>query len=94
MLPSKHELSDLLDLLYDAAGDPVLWDSFLQQLTSVARAQAADLVMHDMRHHMHTISRNWGLDPEATRSYQEHYGLIDAFALKGSCLASRMGGYV
>jgi len=88
MLPSEQDLSNLLGLLYDAAGDPVLWDSFLQQLTTVARSQAADLVMHDMRDHMHTISRNWGLDPVATRAYQEHYGPMDAFALKGSCLAS------
>jgi hypothetical protein len=84
MLPPEEVLSSLLGSLYDAAADPSLWESFLQQLTQSARAQCADMLMHDMRQQSHTISRYWMIDPEDIRLYNEHYGSKDVWVSKGS----------
>jgi DNA-binding CsgD family transcriptional regulator len=84
MLPPEEVLSSLLGSLYDAAADPSLWESFLQQLTQSARAQCADMLMHDMRQQSHTISRYWMIDPEDIRLYNEHYGSKDVWVSGGS----------
>ena len=83
MLPPAEVLSSLLGSLYDAASDPSLWESFLQQLTQSVRAQSADMLMHDMRQQSHTISRSWRIDPENIRLYNEHYGSKDVWLTKG-----------
>jgi DNA-binding CsgD family transcriptional regulator/PAS domain-containing protein len=82
MLPSEGAFSRLLERLYDAAADASLWDSFLLELTRTAHAQAAALVMHDTTHAVHTVLRDWGLNPDLKKLYQEYYGKIDEWALK------------
>jgi DNA-binding CsgD family transcriptional regulator/PAS domain-containing protein len=80
MLPDSAVLSHLLGSLYAAAADPTGWDKFLQQLARRCNAQSAALVMHDKRWGLHTLARNWEVDPEGTRLYQEHYGAVDVWA--------------
>lgn len=83
MIASQQKLSNLLGILYDAAADPGLWETFLQQLAKSTGAESAGLVMIDARKDLFTISQSWNVDPEATRLYQAHYGSIDPWAQRG-----------
>jgi DNA-binding CsgD family transcriptional regulator len=87
MLPDSTVLSTLLGSLYEAAADPTLWDSFLRQLAHYSHAGSAALVMHDNPSGVHTVARNWEVDPEGTRLYQEHYGALDIWAMRAAGLS-------
>jgi DNA-binding CsgD family transcriptional regulator len=80
MLSSQTKLSNLLGTLYDAAADPALWESFLQELARNVRADSAGLVMVDARKDLFSVSYSWNIDPEAMRLYQAHYGSVDVWA--------------
>jgi len=83
MLPSQQRLSKLLGILYDAAADPSLWETFLQELARSTRAESAGLVMVDSTQDLFTVSQSWNVDPEAMGLYQAHYGSIDVWAQRG-----------
>jgi DNA-binding CsgD family transcriptional regulator len=83
MLPSSDALSRLLGVLYDAATNPALWESFLRQLAETARARNAALVIHDYRVDKHAFSRSWNIDPEALRLYGEYFHSIDVWTERG-----------
>ena len=68
MLPNKRALTELIGSVYDAAGDPAQWESFLGRLAQVSRADSAALVMHNVGRERYTVSASWKLDPEASRS--------------------------
>ena len=87
MLPDSTVLSTLLGSLYEAAADPTLWDPFLRQLAHHSQASSAALVMHDNPSGVHTVARNWEVDPEGTRLYQEHYGARDIWAKRAAGLS-------
>jgi DNA-binding CsgD family transcriptional regulator len=91
MLPSGEALSKLIGQLYDAAADPLKWDTFLENLAQNVRATSAGLVMLDVGRDLFTLSRTWEVDPEATRLYQEHYGPLDIWAKRG---LAKPAGYV
>jgi DNA-binding CsgD family transcriptional regulator/PAS domain-containing protein len=80
MLPIHRKLSRLLGILYDAAADPTLWETFLQQLAGGLRADSAGLVMVDAGKDSFSVSRSWNVDPESMRLYQAHYGSVDVWA--------------
>jgi DNA-binding CsgD family transcriptional regulator len=86
MLPSSETLSKLITCLYEAAGDPDLWNPFLQRLAQITRAESAGLVSHDAG--VHTISHSWEIDPEMARLHQEHYHSVDVWGLRGVLLPS------
>ena len=83
MLPSKRALTELIGSVYDAAGDPAQWETFLGRLAQVSRADSAALLMHNVGRERYTVSASWKLDPEASRSYQEYYSSIDVWAIRG-----------
>jgi DNA-binding CsgD family transcriptional regulator len=87
MLPDSTVLSTLLGSLYEAAADPTLWGPFLRQLAYHSKADSAALVMHDNPCGVHTVARNWEVDPEGTRLYQEHYGAVDVWANRAASLS-------
>ena len=87
MLPDSTVLSSLLGSLYEAAADPTLWAPFLRQLAHHSQASSAALVMHDNPSGVHTVARNWEVDPEGTRLYQEHYGALDIWAKQAAGLS-------
>jgi DNA-binding CsgD family transcriptional regulator len=83
MAPNRQKLIDLVGTVYEAAGDATFWESFLGKLAQTAVADSAALVMHHFGHEVHTVSAGWMVDPEATRLYQEHYGSLDVWAIRG-----------
>jgi DNA-binding CsgD family transcriptional regulator len=80
MLPSSETLSKLLGIAYDAAADPTLWGSFLEELAIGTRATSAGLLMHDYGNSNYTLSSSWRVDPESLRLYGEHYYALDVWA--------------
>jgi len=87
MLPSEHELSRLLDTLYDAATDPTLWQHFIGQLGGHTRATGGVLVIHNLEHASCTVATSWGIDPEMDLLYQGHYHALDPWAQRASVLS-------
>ena len=82
MLPSQQELSELLDILYDAAADPSLWDLFLGRLAAHSEATSAALVVRNKERAVFGVSGSWKLDPEGARLYEQHYHAYDVWAEK------------
>ena len=91
MLPSKRVLTDLVGSVYEAAGDVSLWEAFLGRLAQTTRAESAALVVHELGPELHSLAAAWMVDPEASRLYQQHYGAVDVWALRGRC---KPPGYV
>jgi DNA-binding CsgD family transcriptional regulator len=89
MLPNGVVLSQLLDCLYDAAANPALWEIFLQKLANHSGATSAALVMHDNSSNLHAVARNWEVDPEGTRLYQQYFGALDIWAKRATGIAMR-----
>lgn len=83
MLPSKQVLADLIGRVYEAAVDATLWESFLEQVAKISRADASGLVMHDFGRQIHTISASWRLDPQVLHLIREYYGPLDVWAIAG-----------
>lgn len=83
-MPSQEQVLQLVAALYDAAADTALWSPFLQQLALACGAGAADLLMHDVKQHSHTIANFYGFDPENIRLYNQHYYQIDPWTATGS----------
>lgn len=87
MLPDAPALSRLLGGLYEAAADPTLWYSTLEQVAVHSHATSAALLMHNPSSDLHTVASNWEVDPEATRLYQKHYWSLDVWAQRGAAVA-------
>ncbi len=45
--------------------------------------------MHNPTSNLHSVTREWGLDPEGARLYQKHYWSLDLWAQRGTALARR-----
>jgi DNA-binding CsgD family transcriptional regulator len=91
MLPSKQVLSHLISNVYDAAGDTLLWEAFLGRIAQISHADSAALVMVHVGRELHTISASWKMDPQASLLYQQHYGSLDIWAMRGR---SKPAGHV
>lgn len=86
MLFSRQQVSQVLGLLYDAAGDPSLWEPFIAELGRRTEATSAALVIHDFNHARCTVGTSWRLDPALVRLYQQHYHTLDTWAAQlSSC---------
>jgi DNA-binding CsgD family transcriptional regulator/PAS domain-containing protein len=69
MLPSKTVLSNLIQCLYQAASDPVLWGDFLNAISGVTNSSSAALLVHDASNNQHSLVKQFGIDPADTRRY-------------------------
>ena len=88
---SRQRLSKLIGSVYDAAADATLWEPFLAELAKTSHAESAALVMHHSSREVYTVASAWKMEPEAGRLYQQHYGSIDVWALRGR---SKAAGHV
>lgn len=79
MLPSAEVLSQILEALYEAPLQPSRWEKFLRLTANAIGGEAAALLLHDFSDSQSLVARQWGIDPEATRRYQEHYSGLDVW---------------
>src|SRR5579863_9216969 len=84
MLSGDETLSSLIACLYEAAGDPDLWNPFLQRLAQVTRAEYAGLASHYAD--THGFSHVWKIDPEMVRLHAEYYHSVDVWSQRGGSL--------
>ena len=91
MLPSKRVLTELIGNVYDAAGDETVWEVLLGKLAEATRAESAALVVHELGQELHTLAASWMVNPDVSQLYQQHYGAVDVWALRGR---SKPPGYV
>jgi DNA-binding CsgD family transcriptional regulator/PAS domain-containing protein len=89
MLLTKAELSKLLAVLYDAAGDSALWPAFLQELGRATRSNPSAILMHDLGHGEHGISLQWGVETCAMRSYRDYFGTRDIWLQKAAPMTQK-----
>jgi DNA-binding CsgD family transcriptional regulator len=91
VLPNKEVLSKLIGVVYEAAADARRWETFLSEFAHASHADSAALVMHNLGREVHTVAAAWRVEPHVGRLYQEHYGSIDVWAMRGR---SKPAGYV
>lgn len=78
-MPSDELVSLILEALYEAPLDPSRWQDFLRLTAEASGGEAAALLLHDFNHVQSMVSRQWGIDPEATRLYEQHYAPLDVW---------------
>lgn len=70
-------LSRILEALYEAPMSSSRWEEFLKLTAEAMAGEAGALIFHDATNAQSLVARQWNLDPESTRRYEEHYGKID-----------------
>jgi DNA-binding CsgD family transcriptional regulator len=91
MLPDKQLLMNLIGSVYEAAADATLWEPFLREFAQTCRADSSVLVTRDFDRGLHAVRASWNLDPDADRLYQNYYGSVDEWAMRGR---SKPAGFV
>jgi DNA-binding CsgD family transcriptional regulator len=80
---SERTASDLIGLIYDAAGDLTLWTPLLKRIAQASRATSAAFVLHDFKQPHCTVSSSWEVDPGLQGLYEAHYHDVDVWAQRG-----------
>jgi len=78
-LPTEEVLSQILGALYEAPLAPSRWEEFLRLTAGAVGGEAAAILLHDFNDAQSLVARQWGLDPEAFRRYEEHYSGLDVW---------------
>jgi PAS domain-containing protein len=72
-VPGTEHLSTLVGSIYDAALDPALWPSVLEQAAKFANSSAASLYTRDIAAKTANIAHQYGLDPRYVQLYKQTY---------------------
>lgn len=72
--------SDLLLQLYATACEENGWTEFLRTLTREMRSSTAALMFHAKNGSV--VHLDWGIDPDATRLYEQHFWQVDEWYLR------------
>jgi DNA-binding CsgD family transcriptional regulator len=80
MLRDERQLSTLLGMIYDAAGDPTLWAPFIEKFAARTKSTSAALLVQDYDNALYSLSNSWRMLEESVRTYQEHYHTLDTWA--------------
>jgi DNA-binding CsgD family transcriptional regulator len=83
MLPDKNVLMNLIGSAYDAAADATLWEPFLRELAKTCRADSSALITRNFDRGLHSVSASWNIEPGSDRLYQQYYGTLDVWAMRG-----------
>jgi DNA-binding CsgD family transcriptional regulator len=76
-----HHYANLVDLIYDAAVDQTHWDVFLDALPLAFDGAKGCLISWGAEAGPRT--RPFGLDPDFSLSYDQHFGTVDPFRVAG-----------
>jgi hypothetical protein len=67
---SERTASDLIGLIYDAAGDSSCWPVFLDKLGRTLNSSASNLFVQDLRSQEFSLAAAVGMDPFYQRLYE------------------------
>ena len=76
-MDSEHEVLELVELIYQAAGDSNAWTLVLERLALALRGNKACLHHQDTALQESSFSTLWNLTREDIASYPEYYGAIN-----------------
>jgi len=83
---SERTVSDLIGLIYDAAGDPSRWAVFLEKLGRALNSSANNLFVQDLRSQEFSLAAAVGMDPFYHRSYENYYRTRNVYLIRGNHL--------
>jgi hypothetical protein len=82
----ERQLLDLIDLIYEAAGQADRWPAFLERFAELAQTDMTAFLIHDAANGSADISASARWDPHWERLYQEHYSATNVWAKNGAAL--------
>ena len=73
--PNQDKVHALIRLIYEAAAEPAIWQTFLREFGEAVRASAVGLVVIDAGGGKATVDESVNVDPYYQRSFVEHFGV-------------------
>lgn len=83
---SERIVSNLIGLIYEAAGDPPRWQTFLETFGRALKSSGTNLFAQDLRTQKVDIAASIGIDPAFQQSYEQHYRTRNVYLQHGSNL--------
>ena len=75
-----EQVSTLIGDIYDAALDPALWGSVLEQTCQFVDGCNAGLLAHDLVQDKGHLHLQWGTDPRYVKLYEKVYAKVNRCA--------------
>ena len=86
-MPSSGAVtSELIRLIYECVSNPQHWSRFLSEFAAAVHADAAVLMVQDLKNQMGNMSEAWGVDPVWQRRYAEHYASVNVWVQRSEPL--------
>jgi DNA-binding CsgD family transcriptional regulator/PAS domain-containing protein len=83
---SERTALDLIGSIYDAAGDPTRWPTFLLRLGDNLKSRAATIYIEDLQHHRGQVAARVGFDDEFMVAYGRYYRPKNIYLIRGERL--------
>src|SRR5882724_9260365 len=83
---SELAISELIGLIYDAAGDATRWPVFLEKLGAVLNSSASNLFVQDLRSQEFSMAAAVGMESSFQRSYESYYRTRNVYLIRGNHL--------
>lgn len=80
----ERSVLKLVDLIYQAAGDPAQWTVFLEELMHLRKGLCATMHVQDLRTQEGSLALNARFDPEYVRLYDEYYSKVNPWIVKNA----------
>ena len=74
-----EQASTLIGDIYDAALDPALWSSVLEQTCQFVKGCNAGLLAHDLVQDKGHLHLQWGTDPRYVELYEKVYAKLNLY---------------
>jgi DNA-binding CsgD family transcriptional regulator len=86
-MPSSGAVTaELIRLIYECVSNPQHWNLFLSEFAAAVHADAAVLMVQDLKNQMGNMSEAWGVDPVWQRRYAEHYASVNVWVQRSEPL--------
>ena len=69
----------LIDLIYEAALDPLRWNEFLARFAAAAKSTHVGLLIFDYKDMAHNVPAQFGFTPEGIKQLNEYWGAHDVY---------------
>ena len=83
---SQRALSELVGLIYDAAGDATRWSTFLQSLGRELKSTGNNIFVQDLRTQEFSVAAAIGMDPFYRGTYENHFKSRNVYLTQGDHL--------
>ena len=83
---SQGALSELVGLIYDAAGDAARWSTFLQSLGRELKSTGNNIFVQDLRSQEFSVAAAIGMDPFYQGTYEDHFKSRNVYLIQGNHL--------